>query len=201
MKSSKVQSFVLNSGGLSKVIMNNPDPQLIKPLGQTEDKLERDFYQPVGKKLQMKIENTGSETLWIVSGSKENFVVSPPIQPGTSETVTIKQDKEGRFTFGPFCLRDLSQGEDHVQVNLFDAQQAVNVVKINICRSGSKFEASMLLTDETQPQPLESSGTQHFREVERITKKDKLSWIVPNTIKAGPKLFSSILSAATGAPA
>ena len=59
MKSSKVQCFVLNSGGLSKVMMNNPDPQLIKPLGPTEDKLERDFIKPVGKKLPMNIENTG----------------------------------------------------------------------------------------------------------------------------------------------
>ena len=59
MKSAKVQGFVLNSDGLSSVIINNPDPQLIKPLGPTEDKLERDFIKPVGKKLPMKIENTG----------------------------------------------------------------------------------------------------------------------------------------------
>ena len=85
-------------------------------------------------------------------------------------------------------------------MNLFDAQQAVNAVKIKIkINSASKFEASMVLTDETQPQPLESSGTQHFREAERITKKDWLGWIVPNAIKAGPKIFSSILSASTGA--
>ena len=70
MKSSKVQSFVLNSAGLSKVIMNNPDPQLMKSLGQTEDKLERDFYQPVMKKLLMNIENTGIQ-LVLLFCSKE----------------------------------------------------------------------------------------------------------------------------------
>ena len=59
MKSAKVQGFVLNSGGLWKIMMNTPDPQLITPLGPTEDKLERDFYKPVGKKLIRKIENTG----------------------------------------------------------------------------------------------------------------------------------------------
>ena len=137
-----------------------------------------------------------------MSGKKDDFDVSPDIKPGTSDNITIRQDKEGRFKFGPFSFSDLNQGKDHVHVNLFDAQQAVNAEKIIIMRSdtASKFEASMLLTDETQPQPLESLGTQHFREAERITMKDWLGWIVPNTIKAGPKIFSSILSAATGAP-
>ena len=141
--------------------------------------------------------------MWIVSGRKDNFDVSPEIQPGTSENITIRQNKEGRFKFGIFCLRDLSHGKNQVHVTLFDAQQAVNVVKIIIMRSdsASKFEASMLLTDETQPQPLESSGTQHYREAERITMKDWLGWVVPNTIKAGPKLFSSILSASAATEA
>ena len=135
--------------------------------------------------------------MWIVSGRKDNFDVSPAIQPGTCQSITIRQNKEGRFMFGPFSLDDLSHGKNHVHVNLFDAQQASNAVKIIIWRSDSvsKFEASMVLTDETQPQPLESSGTQHFREAERIIMKDWLGWIVPNTIKAGPKIFSSILSA------
>ena len=141
--------------------------------------------------------------MWIVSGRKDNFDVSPEINPGNFENITIKQNKEGRFKFGPFSLNDLSQGKDNVQVNLFDAQQAVNAVKINVWKSdsASKFEASMLLTDETQPQPLESSGTQHFREAERITMKDWLGWIVPNTIKAGPKLLSSVLSASAATDA
>ena len=141
--------------------------------------------------------------MWIVSGRKDNFDVSPAIQPGTCQSITIRQNKEGRFKFGPFSLDDLSHGKNHVHVNLFDAQQAVNAVKIIIWMSdsASKFEASMVLTDETQPQPLESSGTQHFREVERITMKDWLGWIVPNTIKAGPKLLSSVLSASAATDA
>ena len=141
----------------------------------------------------------GNETLWIVSGHKDNFDVSPAINPGTCQSITIKQNKEGRFKFGPFSLNDLGKGKDHVQVNLFDAQQAVNAVKINVWKSdsASKFEASMVLADEALPQPLKSSGTQHFREVERITKKDWLGWILPNAIQAGGTAFSSILSAAT----
>ena len=135
--------------------------------------------------------------MWIVSGRKDNFDVSPEIQPGTSENITIRQNKEGRFKFGIFCLRDLSHGKNQVHVTLFDAQQAVNVVKIIIMRSdsASKFEASMLLTDETQPQPLESSGTKHFRESERISKKNWLGWILPNAIKAGSTVFDASLGA------
>ena len=59
MKSPKVQGFVLNSEGMYKLIMNNPEPQLINHLGPTEEKQEREFYQPVGKKLIMEIQNTG----------------------------------------------------------------------------------------------------------------------------------------------
>ena len=144
---------------------------------------------------------SGKEPLWIVSGKKESFVVSPAINPGTSDRITIKQNSERRFKFGPFSLSDLGQSKDQVQVNMFDAQQAVNVKKINIWRSDpGKFEASMLLTDEADPQPLESSGTQQFRDRERICRKDWLGWIVPKAVSGGAKVFSSILTAATGAP-
>ena len=59
MKSAKVQGFVLDNDGLQKLVMNDPKPQLIPPLGATEDKLDREFYKPVGKKLTLEIENTG----------------------------------------------------------------------------------------------------------------------------------------------
>ena len=59
MKSAKVQGFVLDNDGLQKLVMNYPKPQLIPPLGATEDKLDREFYKPVGKKLTLEIENTG----------------------------------------------------------------------------------------------------------------------------------------------
>ena len=144
---------------------------------------------------------SGKEPLWIVSGKKESFVVSPTINPGTSERITIKQNGK-MFLFGPFSLSDLGQGKDQVQVNMFDAQQAVNVKKINIWRSDpGKFEASMVLTDEADPQPLKSSGNQQFRDGERISRKDWLGWIVPNAISGGATMFSSILTAATGVPA
>ena len=139
--------------------------------------------------------------MWVVSGKTHNFVVSPAINPGTSDRITIKQNSEGRFKFGPFSLTDLGQGKDRVQVNMMDAQQAANVKKINIWRSEpGKFEASMVLTDEVDPQPLESSGTGQFRDGERISRKDWLGWIVPKAVSGGAKVFSSILTAATGAP-
>ena len=129
--------------------------------------------------------------------------MSPVINPGTGINVTIKQNKEGRFKFGPFSLTDLMHGKDNVQVNLFDAQQALNAMKISIWRSdpSGKIEASMFLTDEADPQPLESSGTKHFREKERISKKDWLGWILPQAIPAAGGVFRAILNAATGAPA
>ena len=159
--------------------------------------------------------------MWLVSGKRENFVVSPVIQPGSSAMITIKQNSEGKFKFGLFSRTDLGQDNNNVQVNLFDARQAVNGKKIYIWRAEKeknllgklsstfsqsdpekeKFEASLVLTDEADPQPLRDAGTEHYRDAERITKKDWLGWIVPNAVTAGATMFTSILSALTGAPA
>ena len=65
MESSRVQGFVFKREegtlGLWVEIMSKR-PELINHLGETEEKLERDFLpKPVGKKLVMRIENTGSQ--------------------------------------------------------------------------------------------------------------------------------------------
>ena len=128
--------------------------------------------------------------------------MSPVIQPGFKAKITIKQNSEGKFQFGLFSRTDLGQDNNNVQVNLYDARQAVNGKKINIwrCDEGKgNFGASIVLTDEAAPQSLESSGSEHYRDAERITKKDWLGWIVPNTISASATMFQSILTAVTGA--
>ena len=70
-----------------------------------------------------------------MSGKKENFVVSPVIQPGSTAMITIKQNSKGKFKFGLFSMTDLGQDNDNIHVNLFDARQAVNGKKIYIGRS------------------------------------------------------------------
>ena len=86
--------------------------------------------------------------------------MSPVINPETfRQAVTIRQNADKKFIFGPFSETDFNKDKAQVQVHLFDAQQALNVKKINIWRSGGKFEASMILTDESDPQPMESKGT------------------------------------------
>ena len=127
--------------------------------------------------------------------------MSPVINPGSSNNITIKQNSDKKFMFGPFSARDLKNEKDQVHVNLFDAQKAVNVTKIKIWRTAGKFEASMFLTDGADPQPLESTETKHFREKERISKKDWLGWILPQAIPAASGVFRAILNAATGVPA
>ena len=132
-----------------------------------------------------------------MSGKKENFVVSPAIPPGSTSTITVKQNSKGKFTFGLFSRTDLGQDDNNIHVNLFDAGQAVNGKKINIGRSEKekgKFEASLVLTDEADPQPLRDAGTEHYRDAERITKKDWLGWIVPNASKAVDNTLQSAIS-------
>ena len=110
--------------------------------------------------------------------------------------ITIKQNSDKKFLFGPFSETDLKQDKNQVHINLFDAQQALNVKKISIWKSepAGKFEASMLLTNEAVPQPLMSLGTKHFREEDRINKKVWLGW----GITGGATLLASILTASTG---
>ena len=61
MSNPKVQGFLLEkNGSLCKLLRNVPEPVQISPIGPTEDKLEREFFQPIGKKLFMDMENTGS---------------------------------------------------------------------------------------------------------------------------------------------
>ena len=60
MRDPKVQGFVLEkNGSLYKLIRNVPDPVQIDHIGLTEDKWERDFFQPFGKKLIIEMENKG----------------------------------------------------------------------------------------------------------------------------------------------
>ena len=59
MKSAKVLGFILHNDGLKKLVMNDPRPQLIPPLGTTEDQPDRKFFEPIGKKLTLEVENTG----------------------------------------------------------------------------------------------------------------------------------------------
>ena len=130
----------------------------------------------------------------MVSGKKESFVVSPVIQPGSTAMITIQKNSEGKFKFGLFCMTDLGQDKDNVHVNLFDARQAVNVKKIYIWRE-EKFEASMMLTDEVDPQPLREAGTEHYRDDERITRKDWLGWsvkLVSNTYRLVGQIFGAM---------
>ena len=150
-----------------------------------------------------------------MSGKKENFVVSPVIQPGSNAKITIKQNSQKKFEFGLFSRTDLGQDDNNVHVNLFDARQALNGKKIYIWRNGKekdlfgklsstfsqsepekgKFEAYLVLTDEADPLPLRDTGTEHYRDAERISKKDWLGWIVPNAVTAISTVFTSILTA------
>ena len=60
MRDPKILGFVLEkNGSLYKFIRNVPDPVQIYPIGPTEDKWERDFFQPFGKKLIIEMENKG----------------------------------------------------------------------------------------------------------------------------------------------
>ena len=58
MKDPNVQGFILENEGLFKSLRVG-NPELIAPIGPCVEKLEREFYQPSGKKLNIDIKNKG----------------------------------------------------------------------------------------------------------------------------------------------
>merc|ERR1719411_58700 len=86
-----IRQFIIENDGLHKIIRMDPNPKLVYPIdGEKLEKLEGDFYEPIGKSLTMSVENTGNVPLCVVSGKK------------TEATINIKQNSSGKFEFGIF---------------------------------------------------------------------------------------------------
>ena len=120
----------------------------------------------------------------MVSGPSASFDVSPVINGGTEAKITIKQNS--RFFFGIFAREDCLQ-EGEVQANMFDAQECSRVKKIQIWRSEEgQIGAATVLTDRPEPQNMVSTGSEHYRDGDRVTRKDWLGW--------GVKLGSNTVS-------
>ena len=122
-----------------------------------------------------------------MSGRSCSFDVSSAINPGTEALINIKQNSSGKFEFGPFSKEDIIRDKE-VPVSMFDAREMMNGIKIQIWKAEQgQIGASMVLSDAKDPQRLSSTGTKHYRDQDRVSLKDCLTWIRPNAVKpVGP---------------
>ena len=84
--------------------------------------------------------------------------------------------------------------EGEVRANMFNAQEMMNGIKIQISRTTQgQIKAAMVVTDAKDPQELTSIGTKHYRDGDRITKRKFLELILPNTLNAAGSLAGAFI--------
>ena len=108
----------------------------------------------------------------MVSGPRANFDVSPVINGGTKEQITIRKGK--KFEFG-LIMEDVHK-ENEFRVKMFDARECNGIKKIQIWQSEEdKIEAVMVLTGRADPLPMSTTKDKHYRKGDRITIKNFLA--------------------------
>ena len=103
--------------------------------------------------------------------------MTPELLAGIEKNIEIKKNSRG-FEFGP-CLTTGCGGaalnEKEYTATMFDAQELANGKLIKVWRESGEFKASIVLTDNKE-YPLKSTRMKHYRETDRISRKDWLNW-------------------------
>ena len=96
------------------------------------------------------------------------------IASGLEVNIDIKENARG-FEF----VLSLSQGQKEKEylTTIFDAQEVASGKLIKVWRESGEQKASIVLTDGTEHQ-LTNTRTKHYREKDRITRKDWIKWAV-----------------------
>ena len=96
------------------------------------------------------------------------------ITAGVELNIDIKENARG-FEFGLSLSK--GQKEKEYLTTIFDAQEVANGKLIKVWRESGEHKASIVLTDGTQ-QHLSNTRTRHYRERDRISRKDWINWAV-----------------------
>ena len=179
--------------GLYWVESGDRTPRKINPRKEGREKYEGDFLNPRETTFPFKNSGTafltfkdlsmttivGTEPLRVISGSKINFEVSPPIDPGRSLRYRIKGNKFGLIPAETSSQEGGSSGSRRrtYHATMFDSRAPANVMEFNVRKSSQTFEASYVSTNGRE-HSLENTNTKTYRESELITLKCKLGMAV-----------------------
>ena len=120
---------------------------------------------------------TGTETLILVSGKKTDFEGTPELAAGVEMNIEIKKNERG-FEFGLSVATGgggAGQNQKEYLATIFDAQEVANGKLIKVWMESGEHKATIVLTDGTE-HPLKATRTKHYREIDRMSRKDWLDW-------------------------
>ena len=103
--------------------------------------------------------------------------MTPALSPGVEANIEIKKNRRG-FEFG-LCV-PAGGGVTEYRATMFDAQKVADGKLIKVWRESGEYKASVVLTDNTEHH-LKNTRTKHYREPDRISRKDWLNWTVDIT--------------------
>ena len=110
----------------------------------------------------------------MVSGRKRNWDVSPPIAAGAKQRITVKKNRMG-YEFGLIPADNTNSGIQGHRAKMFDSKRIADVEAFNVWKAfNGPSEASAIVNGETFH--LQSERTEHYRDEDRINKKDIITW-------------------------
>jgi len=171
---------------LHKFLEGSSEPEIMEPTKTGGIKYDRHFRNAGERSFEFT--NTGKEPLCIVSGKQTNFLVSPPIGPGTKLTIRVKANKKGH-EFGVILASDyypniasapkLDGGgggrtsylsSKSFSTKMFDAI-IVDVERFNIWGSYGDYNAAAVKYDQTE-KILNNTRIKQYEEQRRFSKRD-----------------------------
>ena len=116
---------------------------------------------------------------------------------GVEKNIEIKENTRG-FEFGlSVATEKAGQNQKEYLATMFDAQEVAKGKLIKVWRESGEDKASIVLTDGSE-QPLMNTRTVHYREADRINRKDKINWARDFFAPVASAIASTSVKAATG---
>ena len=173
-------------------------------VGDMLQKLEGDFFKPIGKRLSLKFVNNGKyagalhgmisysagPAMLVVTGTHRLFDAFK-LNSGQEVRIEVRMNSRNKFEFG-LCLPGTvtgENGEKELQANMFDAQKCSAGKLIRIDPPAETGMRVHLLTVDDRAHPLEMTRVKLYREHERISKYTWISAIIP-----GQRILSQMCS-------
>ena len=121
---------------------------------------------------------------------------------GEEKNIEIKKNTSG-FEFG-LCVASEGEGaagsqkEKEYWATMFNAQEVTCGKLIKVWRESGEYKVTIVLTDNTE-HPLKNTRTKHYREIDRMSRKDWLDWGARIT-GSMTKLTSAVVKTVNGGP-